>query len=64
MEWISVEDRLPDNERRVAIVYKYKDSNIVKTYIGEYNPFEKRWINTLDDITITHWMPLPKPPEQ
>lgn len=61
-EWISVEDRLPENEKRVLIWYRYKDSNIEKAYVGEYIPFEKRWSNVLDDITILYWMPIPELP--
>lgn len=63
-EWISVEDRLPDVDSFV-IAY-FSDDGVpsvlgVSEYIVEcirgddYSPI---W------SSITHWMPLPEPPEQ
>ena len=55
MEWISVEDRLPEDGVEVLWVYE----------TGEYvlyarEPDEK--IVGMHDPSITHWMPLPEPP--
>lgn len=60
-EWISVEDRLPEDNTDVLV---YRGSLIsVYTYIG-HNEWEDDygyWSRT-DDENITHWMPLPQPP--
>lgn len=72
MEWISVKDRLPDEEciavgynNRMAIGYIGKDDESDTGYaayeifitIGDHTSYH--------DIVlcdVTHWMPLPKPP--
>ena len=65
MEWISVEDRLPE------------DSDFVLTAgtgacregmcVLFHRPEPSRWINTYTrkewEWPVTHWMPLPEPPE-
>ena len=59
--WISVDDKLPEDESRVLIWYRYKDSNIEKSFVCEYLPIEARWCNVLDDITILFWQPIMEP---
>lgn len=69
-DWISVEDRLPEDDGDVlAIVSGYPTPNITLEdvmvvaafceeegwYIGEYPDW--------DNPIITYWMPLPKPPK-
>ena len=65
-EWISVKDRLPEEEERVLI---YTKTNITKygTYTKRYGAYRKEgficqdgfmWLNT-----ASHWMPLPQPPK-
>lgn len=59
-EWISVEDRLPEFDERVFVTDGF--------YVGEgyINPsaqwFRSNGFQRLSDIT--HWMPLPAPPEK
>ena len=67
-KWISVDDRLPENDcivdvwmpeyndpyKRVADVYF---NSIQKTFYIDYN-----FLDVTNDIT--HWMPLPNPPKQ
>lgn len=55
MEWISVKDRLPENEKHVLIT----GNNTV--YVGYY--FYDSWTD-LDGrtVSISHWQPLPEPP--
>lgn len=70
-DWISVEDRLPEDDGDVlAIVSGYPTPNITLEdvlvvaafcegegwYIGEY----RDWDNPI----ITYWMPLPEPPKE
>ena len=64
--WISVKDRLPEEEERVLI---YTKTNITNygTYTKRYGAYRKEgficqdgfmWLNT-----ASHWMPLPQPPK-
>lgn len=73
-EWISVKDRLPGRYETVLIaistVNGYGDPAKLVT-IGGYDHSEKRWEQyTSTDRqlcqgeTVTHWMPLPEPPEE
>lgn len=58
--WIPVSERAPDEEGRYAILYRYKDTNIVKAFIGDF--FGDGWNCNVAGSTITHWMPLPEAP--
>lgn len=62
--WISVKDRLPENETEVIIIVQHK--------IGWYRAFawhdEYGWHSSAEEFGdgesdfVTHWMPLPEPP--
>ena len=60
-QWISVKDRLPGKWENVLCFYKYEpDSpNVVceNTYLGG-----GMWMSEADKVT--HWMPIPDPPER
>lgn len=78
-EWISVEDRLPDDIGYYLVVYrdKYNGStsialdNYVKCGAGEWWASEFAcditkqflWATKLQEQEVTHWMPLPQPPK-
>ena len=55
-KWISVKDRLPEDERHVLVWVKDGYSLIDWTFNGKWqvNPYMRN--------DITHWMPLPEPP--
>ena len=57
--WISVEERLPENDDAVLIM----DNGIG---MGYYNIYSDEWTDceTADTIRVTHWMPLPEPPKE
>ena len=61
-EWISVEDKLPDKPG----VYKVKGR---RGSIGAHSVVERThfngqsWASFFDWDKVTHWMPLPEPPE-
>lgn len=58
--WISVEDRFPDNDGWY-LVYKFKQVRVAEWC-------ESCWYNErdlpIDDVAISHWMPLPEPPNK
>ena len=78
-EWISVDDRLPENSGYYLVVYrdKYNESisiafdMYVKCNIGEWWESEFAcditnqflWATRLQEQEVTHWMPLPQPPK-
>ena len=64
-EWISVEDRMPT-------IPKHKEDITILGYNGEIHDYiidsKNRWWgydgwNTPNGWGITHWMPLPQPPD-
>lgn len=59
-EWISVKDRLPE-KHGWYLVFKHRRFSIAE-WTGDC------WYNEndlpIDDIVITHWMPLPEPPKE
>lgn len=61
-EWISVNKRKPRADRLVLCCHN-KDKWVVAGQIDEeglwYNQFQDRYSDC--NITVTHWMPLPKP---
>lgn len=70
-QWISVEDRLPEEGDLVlisdgrSVYYAEKrpvgiwDYQIAENYDFDSNSFV---INAMEEKHVTHWMPLPKPP--
>lgn len=78
-EWISVKDRLPEHDTPVLVFAEGKheafigDSVIAITHIGNQklwhdSPDHWNWVSPwqyfMTDYEITHWMPLPNPPER
>jgi len=66
MEWISVEDSLPENDYWILLWVENLNNSLWKEYrIGSHE--SKRFYATtgIDYTTerITHWMPLPEPPK-
>ena len=57
-KWISVKDRMPDT--CVCVLVHYDDGNMLVDEIGS----DGEWVD--EDFNcgnITHWMPMPEPPE-
>lgn len=66
-EWISVDDRLPEDMQEV-LCYKGKfwgNLQDVYTYLGD-GKWQDDYGNIADteDEAIAHWMPLPAPPTE
>ena len=63
-EWISVDERLPDNSMNRVLVF-LMDANFTKP-IGENKIdtdrfIDGKWVRWSN--YVTHWMPLPEPPK-
>lgn len=61
--WISVKDRLPE-----VIFANYLCAVRNGIRIREFHPFcgkrPRFWFHGVEDKNVTHWMPLPNPPEE
>ena len=78
-EWISVDDRLPEDSGYYLVVYRDKYNGsisidfdmYVKCNVGEWWESEFAcditkqflWATRLQEQEVTHWMPLPEPPK-
>jgi hypothetical protein len=61
-EWISVRERLPDGNGVFLVSLKESGyENLVYFDVRSYADGE--WRNIPDKFTVSHWMPLPEPPE-
>ena len=72
-EWISVDDRLPDNKEHDWVLAQVAEDNgymhIPK--VMEYRQSKNDWFEETygwlsehnGAFTVTHWMPLPQPPK-
>ena len=56
-EWVSVEDRLPEENTTVIAA---TDKGIVFQCLYDYDGWDL-WDG--NEINITHWQPMPEPPE-
>lgn len=61
MDWISVKDRLPKDDATYLVYGRNGYGIVFAVYYGD-----REWLT--DDLTnitrfVTHWMPLPSPPE-
>ena len=77
-EWISVDDRLPSDEQdvlviahgwggRLVYVGSHKRVEAQKSWLTGITNKSSEWLlwgwSYLKEPIVTHWMPLPKPPE-
>lgn len=66
--WISVKERLPehwhmDDKDRTLINYLVYSPDY-GVDVGNYIKSAKRWVCMGLPMNVTHWMPLPEPPEE
>ena len=78
-EWISVDDRLPDDEQEILVIAHGWGGRLV--YVGSHKRVEaqKSWLtgitnkssewslwgwSYLKEPMVTHWMPMPQPPKE
>jgi len=69
MKWVSVKDRLPEDNQSVLVYGGYIDTEpqyqIPSIDVGYYDSRKDRWNkNSCCNISaeVTHWMPLPENP--
>lgn len=64
-EWVSVKDRLPGVSGNYICAVKDKNGS-VWTIPAEWSLEMKMWIGAFGEIKniVTHWMPLPEPPDR
>lgn len=64
-EWISVDDRMPEELKTVICYSPNKNINV---FCGYYGSLSKKWVDVDSEVNIkekvTHWRELPAPPEQ
>lgn len=60
-EWISVEDRLPDEDERVLVALTRSRSYTIIDTDRISNKYSYKWVRWGNDVT--HWMPLPPKPK-
>jgi hypothetical protein len=64
--WIPVGERLPPDDDDVEVFCHYEGNTISEVGLGAHYPEEGNWYvwgTDYEDYTVTHWRPLPKPPE-
>lgn len=65
-DWIPVAERLPEvwrNDETAELVNYMIYSPDFGVDIGNYHAKAKKWLCMALPCTVTHWMPLPEPPE-
>ena len=70
-EWISVKDKLPDEEGDYLVIMEMNAMRFDKVRhfrvysIDHFYPDTIEWYDNNDEITfdVTHWMPLPPMPK-
>ena len=63
-EWISVKDRLPENDQWALCFMKDKSFGTFRVF--QWNYVDWQWNDGnewSDEKDVTHWMPLPLPPK-
>lgn len=62
-EWISVKDRLPEEDRKV-LVWADNRFSIAEIYDKDMLTGEPVWSYTGIGCDPLYWMPLPEPPDE
>jgi hypothetical protein len=60
-KWISVEDRLPENDEYVLVCCR-ASSQVIR--VSWYSTHQRKWATdfSIGFGEVTHWQPLPLPP--
>ena len=63
-EWVSVKDRLPENDQWALCFMEDKSFGTFRVF--QWNYIDWQWNDGnewFDEKDVTHWMPLPEPPK-
>ena len=63
-QWISVNERLPPEEKDGLSIKVLVVSTKGKIDFSRYDYDTKGWISPVLDIIFTHWREIPKPPKE
>jgi hypothetical protein len=66
-QWVSIENRLPEDEGTVLVFINYSVGDVETRAVATGSYGSRLWTCGNDKYSegfITHWMPLPKPPEE
>ena len=63
-QWISVNERLPPEEKDGLSIKVLVVSTKGKIDFSRYDYDMKGWISPVLDIIFTHWFPIPEPPKE
>lgn len=63
-QWISVNERLPPEEKDGLSIKVLVVSTKGKIDFSRYDYNMKGWISPVLDIIFTHWMPIPELPKE
>ena len=63
-QWISVNERLPPEEKDGLSIKVLVISTKGKIDFSRYDYDMKGWISPVLDIIFTHWFPIPEPPKE
>ena len=61
-KWISVEDRLPENDDNYLVFTSDRNEKEIATYYGDGEWLTHDFINLIP--LVTYWMPLPEQPKE
>ena len=77
-EWVSVKDRLPERDKEVLLIVHGWEDRLYYTGCLHRQEAERSWLTGIEskasdwmiwgfsylrEPIVTHWMPLPEPPE-
>lgn len=64
MEWISVEERLPEKGRVVLVYISDRKSIMLTHFFDDFSLVRVGMESGFSGHGVTHWMPLPEPPKE
>lgn len=62
-QWISVNEQLPETYIEVLVCFKADGSKVI-AFVNRFGKWKNASTDNLIESEITHWMPLPAPPEK